>query len=72
MWLKTYMLPEILGVCVPSPFDKKPKKYVNFENHINNVMEKKKHSKRVIENFVSFSVMCIYMFFFLIYKNFDH
>jgi len=61
MWLKPFMLPEILGICVPSPLDEKPEDYINFEHHVNSVMEKNnKNSKRVIENFVSFSlIICL-------------
>jgi len=54
------MLPEILGIWVPSPLDEKPEDYINFEHHVNSVMEKNKNSKRVIENFVSFSlIICL-------------
>jgi len=61
---------------VPSPLDEKPDDYVNFEHHVNSVMQKKKkQSKRIVENFVSFSlIIChIYIFFFLyIYKFLKH
>lgn len=33
-WLKPFMLPEVLGVFVPSPLDEKPDGYVDFRNHI--------------------------------------
>jgi len=70
MWLKPFMLPEILGIWVPSPLDEKPDDYVDFQHYINRTMKKKKCSNTVDTNFVSFSVICIYIFFFLIHKNF--
>ncbi|KAL0103479.1 hypothetical protein PUN28_017615 [Cardiocondyla obscurior] len=44
-WLKPFMLPEVLGVFVPSPLDKKPNDYINFEHHVEKIKTKKKCDK---------------------------
>lgn len=51
-WLKPYMLSEALGIFVPSSFDKKPDKYVDFQHHIESVNNKRKQRK-IIVNLVS-------------------
>lgn len=33
-WLKPFMLPEVLGIFVPSPLDEKPEGYIDFKSHI--------------------------------------
>ncbi|XP_012225656.2 snurportin-1 [Linepithema humile] len=48
IWLKPYMLSEALGIFVPSPFDNKPDKYVNFQHHVESVNKKRKKGKIVI------------------------
>lgn len=71
-WLKPFMLPEALGIFVPSSLDKKPDGYINFEHHIQNVNAKKNsYKKRIVTNFVSFYIIsCVmninfnYLFFF--------
>ncbi|XP_071642215.1 snurportin-1-like [Temnothorax longispinosus] len=40
-WLKPYMLPEVLGIFVPSPLDEKPDDYINFEHHMQKIKAKK-------------------------------
>ncbi|XP_011875515.1 PREDICTED: snurportin-1 [Vollenhovia emeryi] len=40
-WLKPFMLPEVLGIYVPSPLDEKPDDYINFDHHILKVNSKK-------------------------------
>ncbi|XP_018303853.1 snurportin-1 isoform X2 [Mycetomoellerius zeteki] len=40
-WLKPFMLPEVLGISVISPFDEKPNDYINFEHHIQKIKAKK-------------------------------
>ncbi|GAB1864383.1 Snurportin-1 [Camponotus japonicus] len=42
-WLKSFMLPEVLGIFVPSPFDEKPDNYINFEHYM------QQNKKRTIE-----------------------
>ncbi|XP_018396786.1 PREDICTED: snurportin-1 [Cyphomyrmex costatus] len=40
-WLKPFMLSEVLGISVPSPFDEKPDNYISFEHHVQRVKFKK-------------------------------
>lgn len=44
-WLKPFMLPEIIGVSIPSPFDEKPDGYINFKHYIQNSTAKGKKQK---------------------------
>lgn len=48
-WLKTFMLPEVLGISLPPPFDEKPDNYINISHYISS-LKKKKHTKEVSEN----------------------
>ncbi|XP_058793883.1 snurportin-1 [Phymastichus coffea] len=42
VWLKPYMLPEVLGMNVPAPYDEKPNNYINFEHHVLTVIKQEK------------------------------
>lgn len=45
-WLKSFMLPEVLGIFVPSPLDEKPDNYVNFEHYMQQYKEKREQKKK--------------------------
>lgn len=49
-WLKPFMLPEVLGIFVPSPLDEKPDDYINFEHFMQTINTKK--GKTGIVNFM--------------------
>lgn len=51
-WLKPFMLPEVLGVSIPSPLDEQPDGYIDFVHYIFNSRTKKR--KEESENQVSF------------------
>lgn len=56
-WLKPFMLPEVLGIFISSPLDKKPDDYVNFEHHIQKRKENKKNRRtKVATDSVSFYI----------------
>ncbi|KAI4498930.1 hypothetical protein M0802_006105 [Mischocyttarus mexicanus] len=40
-WLKSFMLPEMLGISLPSPFDEKPDGYIDARHYILSFMKKK-------------------------------
>lgn len=42
VWLKPYMLPEVLGMNVPAPYDEKPSSYIDFEHHVLKVIQQEK------------------------------
>ncbi|XP_011503099.1 PREDICTED: snurportin-1 [Ceratosolen solmsi marchali] len=48
-WLKTYMLPEILGMNVPEPYDEKPSTYINFEHHVQKITSLNKAKKEKLQ-----------------------
>ncbi|KAK2579357.1 hypothetical protein KPH14_008306 [Odynerus spinipes] len=48
-WLKTFMLPEILGISLPPPFDEKPDDYIDIRHYLLNV-NAKKHNREDLEN----------------------
>lgn len=53
------MLPEVLGIFVPSPLDKKPDDYINFEHHVQKVKTKRnrKETTKIVTNAVSFYIV---------------
>ncbi|XP_046828729.1 snurportin-1 [Vespa crabro] len=40
-WLKTFMLPEILGISLPPPFDEKPDDYIDIRHYLLNFKARK-------------------------------
>lgn len=59
-WLKSFMLPEVLGIFVPSSFDEKPDNYINFEHYMQQNKKRaieKKNKKRNTKNLVSFYIV---------------
>lgn len=48
-WLKPFMLPEALGIFVPSPFDEKPDNYISFEHYMQK-QNRRKNKKRNTKN----------------------
>ncbi|XP_012277521.1 snurportin-1 [Orussus abietinus] len=44
-WLKSFMLPEVLGIRVPPPFDEKPDGYIDFKHYIQSSTAKRKKGK---------------------------
>lgn len=55
-WLKPFMLPEALGIFVPSPFDEKPDNYISFEHYMQK-QNRRKNKKRNTKNLVSFYIV---------------
>lgn len=41
-WLKPFMLPEVLGIYIPTPLDEKPDGYIDYRHYILNSKGKKK------------------------------
>lgn len=59
-WLKPFMLPEVLGISVPSPLDEKPENYISFEDYMQNIKTKKtQYTNKVVANSVSFYYITI-------------
>lgn len=57
-WLKPFMLSEVLGIPVPSPFDEKPDDYINFEHHIQKIkIKKNQDTTKIVTNSVSFHII---------------
>ncbi|KAF7383874.1 hypothetical protein HZH68_014631 [Vespula germanica] len=46
-WLKAFMLPEVLEIPVPSPYDKKPDGYINLKHYLRKFKEKKQKEKEI-------------------------
>lgn len=46
-WLKTFMLPEILGISLPPPFDEKPDDYIDIRHYLLN-FKARKHLKESV------------------------
>lgn len=46
-WLKGFMLPEILGITLPSPYDEKPDDYIDIKHYLLNFKEKKQKEKAI-------------------------
>ncbi|XP_072752520.1 snurportin-1 [Anoplolepis gracilipes] len=51
-WLKPFMLSEVLGIFVPSPFDEKPDDYINFEHYIHKNTKSSSNKKQIVKNFM--------------------
>ncbi|XP_015594471.1 snurportin-1 [Cephus cinctus] len=49
-WLKPFMLPEVLGVLVPPPFDEKPEGYIDFKHYVLSNSSKGKRKTSVDSN----------------------
>ncbi|XP_017788288.1 PREDICTED: snurportin-1 [Habropoda laboriosa] len=49
-WLKPFMLPEVLGLSVPSPLDEKPDGYIDFKYYILNSRAKKRKGETESQN----------------------
>lgn len=41
-WLKPFMLPEVLGIFIPPPFDEKPDGYIDYKVYIRNSKVRKR------------------------------
>ncbi|XP_043681548.1 snurportin-1 [Vespula pensylvanica] len=46
-WLKAFMLPEVLGISLPSPHDKIPDDYIDIKHYLLNFKEKKQKEKAI-------------------------
>lgn len=51
-WLKSFMVPEILGISIPAPFDEKPNGYIDLKHYID-TNSKKPKNRQTSENLVS-------------------
>lgn len=66
-WLKAFMLPEVLGVFVPSPYDNKPDGYIDFQHYIR--QRKKDRRKKVKSNSHTYNVSSHTVFY--VYVSID-
>ncbi|EFN87963.1 Snurportin-1 [Harpegnathos saltator] len=56
VWLKPFMLPEVLGIFVPSPYDEKPDGYIDYKHYICQYTQNQ-NKKKLLQNYVSFKTI---------------
>lgn len=68
-WLKSFMLPEVLGVSVPPPLDEKPDGYVDMSHYLHSERRKNKEISQTCEVNVSLKLSRNNSFIYKNYKN---
>lgn len=58
VWLKPFMLSEVLGIFVPSPHDEKPDGYIDYKHYICEVTQNK-CKKKFFQDYVSFKTIVL-------------
>ncbi|XP_014478637.1 PREDICTED: snurportin-1 [Dinoponera quadriceps] len=57
VWLKPFMLSEIFGIFVPSPYDEKPDGYIDYKHYICQITQNQRR-KEYIQNHFGISMEC--------------
>ncbi|XP_032668955.1 snurportin-1 [Odontomachus brunneus] len=57
VWLKPFMLPEVLGIFVPSPHDEKPDGYIDYKHYICQHTQTE-HRKKFFQDYFQIAMEC--------------